>query len=373
MSSSTLQEVWDDLRRHLEWTLGAPSLVFVTSDSHDDQHALRDRLAVWAARRRAELVELDGRAEEVVDQLTDLLPRPGVTIIELSWESTRERYRVLARLNELRGRLADPRQGALVLLGPEAAAREAAFGAADLWSVRSLRRLIRREPANPMSAPTPDAPLDPTQGAADPNARLLFAGFQVDGTDMSAAARAAMGVLREAGRLSLTDMRAARHLAERGLAAGEAGVEVRVLGLIASGELAGVDDDWASLTHHLNHALALVPDNPDALRLLALIREVALRYGDLATAETAAQRELNVRRDLADRIGTPETLRDLSISLDNVGAVAQARGDWDRATTVYDESLTLAAEACHHDSSRSALDWLTWLRDHPPTPPAPPA
>ena len=43
-------------------------------------------------------------------------------------------------------------------------------------------------------------------------------------------------------------------------------------------------------------------------------------------------------------LGTPESRRDLSVSLDNVGRVARARGDWGAAGRAYEESLDLARE-----------------------------
>ncbi|MFN8099673.1 MAG: hypothetical protein U0Q21_15450 [Dermatophilaceae bacterium] len=324
-----------------------------------------DRLTLWATRHHVEHHEIAGSGTQIAEALSRGLPMAGLITIRLDWDAEPERYRVLARLNELRGRLANPRQGALVLLGPEAMAREAAIKAADLWSVRSLNRVARR-PAEVVATRVPEIPsLDgPAPG------RLLFADYQV--ADSSDAARDVLGRLRLAARLSTHDLRAARREAEAAARTTPPGSELHALCASAAAELAGLDEDWASLHRYLESALN-VPHDRVSLALTSLIRQVGLRYGDLDAAEAAADRDLSVRRDLADRIGTPETLRDLSISLDNVGAVAQARGDWDRATTVYDESLTLAAEACHHDSSRSALDWLTWLRDHPPTPPAPPA
>jgi hypothetical protein len=42
--------------------------------------------------------------------------------------------------------------------------------------------------------------------------------------------------------------------------------------------------------------------------------------------------------------GTPEALRDLSVSLDNVGLVARAQGDWAQAEAVYRESLDLSRQ-----------------------------
>jgi tetratricopeptide (TPR) repeat protein len=51
---------------------------------------------------------------------------------------------------------------------------------------------------------------------------------------------------------------------------------------------------------------------------------------------------LALARQLVERLGgTPESLRDLSVSLDNLGGVAQAQGDWTQAASVYGESLAL--------------------------------
>lgn len=59
-------------------------------------------------------------------------------------------------------------------------------------------------------------------------------------------------------------------------------------------------------------------------------RPVSLNYvggaaqvaGDHARAAEAYGESLEVRRDLAERLKTPESLRDLSVSLDNVGRAA---------------------------------------------------
>ncbi|MFN8031319.1 MAG: hypothetical protein U0Q10_13395 [Dermatophilaceae bacterium] len=100
-----------------------------------------DRLTLWATRHHVEHHEIAGSGTQIAEALSRGLPTPGLITIRLDWDAEPERYRVLARLNELRGRLASPRQGALVLLGPESMAREAAIKAADLWSVRSLNRV----------------------------------------------------------------------------------------------------------------------------------------------------------------------------------------------------------------------------------------
>ena len=46
-------------------------------------------------------------------------------------------------------------------------------------------------------------------------------------------------------------------------------------------------------------------------------------------------------------MGTPEARRDLSVSLNNVGRVAEARGEWGVAEAAYRESLEVRRELEH--------------------------
>ncbi|MBL8392455.1 MAG: tetratricopeptide repeat protein [Candidatus Accumulibacter sp.] len=72
---------------------------------------------------------------------------------------------------------------------------------------------------------------------------------------------------------------------------------------------------------------------------------VAQAQGDWTQAEAVYRESLALRRQLVERLGgTPESLRDLSISLDNLGRVAQAQGDWTQAEAVYRESLALSRQ-----------------------------
>ena len=72
------------------------------------------------------------------------------------------------------------------------------------------------------------------------------------------------------------------------------------------------------------------------------VGRVAVAQGEWPAAETAYRESLTLRRALAERLATPEAQRDLSVSLDNVGRVAVAQGEWPAAETAYRESLTLA-------------------------------
>jgi tetratricopeptide (TPR) repeat protein len=358
MSGLAPLEVWDDLRRHLEWTRGAPSLTFITSQSRGGEQELAHRLDSWGARHDVPRHEFSGDGDEIADALTQCLPLTGLVVVHLPWDDERGRYRVLARLNELRARLADPRQGALVILGPEAVSREAARRAADLWSVRSLSRLVGLPAAARVGEMTVSTP---SSHGADAPGRLLYADYHaIAAREVD---RPAFAQLRQAARLSVTDLRAARRLAEAVLDAASVGDELRALAACASAELAGVDGDWTSLHQFLTTALD-VPATVPYLRLLELVVDIGLRYGDPDVALRAADAQVAVCRDLADRVATPESLRDLSISLDNVGAVAQARGDWDSATTTYDESLTIARDLADRVATPESLRDLSVSLDN---------
>ena len=88
---------------------------------------------------------------------------------------------------------------------------------------------------------------------------------------------------------------------------------------------------------------------PEALRDLSVslnnVGDVARAQWDWAQAEAVYRESLELSRQLVERLGgTPEALRDLSVSLDNVGRVARAQGDWAQAEAVYRESLDLSRQ-----------------------------
>lgn len=92
---------------------------------------------------------------------------------------------------------------------------------------------------------------------------------------------------------------------------------------------------------------------PDAWSAVDSLREA----GRLTDAGQVADEALIVARNRRDE-STPETLRDLSVSLDKVGDVARDLGDLDAARAVYEESLALRQQL------RSALgDTPQALRD----------
>jgi tetratricopeptide (TPR) repeat protein len=90
-------------------------------------------------------------------------------------------------------------------------------------------------------------------------------------------------------------------------------------------------------------------DLPETVRDLNVsldkVGDVAKAQGDWDAAEAAYRESPDLQRGQRQRLGDqPEIVRDLSISLDRIGDVAQAQGDWDAAAAAYRESLDLMRE-----------------------------
>ena len=365
----TLNSAWDQLRIHLEWTIGQPSVVLVAAANPVDRADLVERLRTQAQRRGQPIRVYAGEPDEVVAAVTADLPQEGLSVVSLPYgtKQAAARARILGRLNEVRTRLARPGQGALIVLGPSSLAAECVEYAADLWSVRSLYLVV----TDALAGPAPDAPMTSTPAAEEVEG-LLFARYSLPESVRSAGAGPVLSLLARASRVAGSDLGAARTLAlEAARTAPEDSLE-QALAFVAAAELHGAAEDDAGLTTDLRHALDVLARQPgaDVIGLVDLLDDVAFRYRDLATAELARDASLRLRRELAERLGTPEALRDLSVSLNNVGAVARARGHWDTARTAYEEALDIARKVAALDPSEPAQQLLRWLLDHPPEPPA---
>ena len=64
------------------------------------------------------------------------------------------------------------------------------------------------------------------------------------------------------------------------------------------------------------------------------VGRVAQARGDWGVAAESYEESLDISRDLADSLGTPESLRDLIISLDNLAGVVERLGDAERAESL---------------------------------------
>ncbi len=100
-----------------------------------------------------------------------------------------------------------------------------------------------------------------------------------------------------------------------------------VLTLARELELAEGTDDKAATVRDLSISL----DN---------VGDIAVAQGRLEDARGTYEESLELRRQQRDRLGeTPETVRDLSISLDRVGDIARAQGRMEDAVTSFQEAL----------------------------------
>ncbi|MEZ4409487.1 MAG: tetratricopeptide repeat protein [Polyangiales bacterium] len=100
--------------------------------------------------------------------------------------------------------------------------------------------------------------------------------------------------------------------------------------------------DSAAAAEHLDRAISLHTSAGFEVPAgwLNLCAHLALERLDLDAAERAYAESLAIARRLLDAHGdSPQALRDLSVSLDNVGQVQQARGDLDAAERAFAESL----------------------------------
>ncbi len=94
---------------------------------------------------------------------------------------------------------------------------------------------------------------------------------------------------------------------------------------------------------------AAVGETPEALRDLSIsldnVGRVAQALGRWQAAAQVYEESLQIRRDVRAAVGeTPEALRDLSISLNNVGRVAEALGRWEAAAQAYEEGLQISRD-----------------------------
>ena len=83
-------------------------------------------------------------------------------------------------------------------------------------------------------------------------------------------------------------------------------------------------------------------------------------HGDLDGALARYEEIHGIRRALAEELGTPQSRRDLSVSLNNVAGIEQARGDLDGALEKYEESLAIAQRFLEHDVTPETQNGSLW-------------
>ena len=332
LSAVSIDEAWSDLRHHLDWTQGKGTLVFIATESRAQAESLRERAALWAQRTGEPWMRVPEN-DSAAPWLRRHLPQRGILWVEL-WDNA-ARIAVLHVLNEVRIRFARPGGGCLVLCGPVRLLEESAREAADLWSIRSFAHAVRGVvPTYTEMAPErTEMPLSSNGGYRSVWRVTLLPEMRNE--------RAAT-VLRDvdqARTLLSSDPVHARRLLD---GSKNADSELaRVLFGLVRAEIGGLFDDVVAVEANLSSTLKHMADFPSDFRVQVADAALGIseRFGAYDAASAAAEESLGIRRGLVDVLGTPESRRDLSVSLNNVGRVAEARGDWGAAGRAYEESL----------------------------------
>lgn len=351
-------QAWSDLRHHLEWARHEPTVVFIAAQSRDQSDDLRNRTALWCRRNREQWTPRE--AEGSADWLRRKLPMPGVLWLDL-WAEERYLTENLHVLNELRIRLSCPGGGCLVVCGPVSLLRETAREAADLWSVRSFAHIVR----------TALPPLVPARPAVDSASWQELAGGEkysltwrltVPEQLRTPEASAALQEVSRSRFLLPADPAGARQVLDDARV-GKSLVQRIVFGLTRA-EVSGLLGDGVGVEANLASVVSVLQELPRGFRVdvSGVVRQIGEAFGAYNAAAEAARDSLGVARELVELLGTPESRRDLSVSLDNVGSVAQWRGDLGEAADCFQESLEVARALADAQGTLQALkDLLTVL------------
>jgi tetratricopeptide (TPR) repeat protein len=390
------ERAWTYLRRHLDRS-EAFWLGFVLTADVRAADLLRERTS-WNRRARAEpllaiVADRPADLDLIPDRLDLEAPLPaGCTWIQgtgLGQDWADAWGRLLQALNHRRDSLRD-RLGGLVLVGPPTLKEQAQRTAADLWSVRDLLTEVHVVRPDTEAAPVVLERLE--QSSVD------VSGLSLGDSDVpEAVALLAM----EPSRLATTERRrtvdaiAAAHrqgdtqaaavlslalangyLAERDRAGARDWVETvvkdervdddtRIRAYDSAVRLTQELGDLPSAERHardwlkLAEGLAERSGTPETLRDLSISLEkvgnIHSAQGNLTAAEEAYTQSLEIRENLARRTGTPEAVRDLSISLEKVGNVRTARGDYTAAENAYTRSLELAERLAERSGTPETL------------------
>ena len=340
-STVSVDHAWSDLRRHLEWTRNEPTVVMIAAQTRIQTQDMKERAALWC--RRAHEPWTEPEPEQLLTSwLSRYLPVPGVLFLDM-WDE-RVRRSVLHALNEMRIRLARPGGGCVMVCGPIALLGDAAREAADLWSIRSLICVIGSSSGELADRPQRYEEGDSfnSAGANDGSRYRSTWSITVPPDQRTPELSATIRETDRARRLLPTEPWRAREVLDA-LPEDPSPLAVTFRGLIRA-EIGGLLDDVVTVEVNLKAVLETLADFPAPLRsqVADAVLDIAMTFGAVDVAEPAARELERLARGLEELLGTPEARRDLSVSLNNVGRVAEVRGEWGVAEAAYRESLGLA-------------------------------
>ena len=337
----SVDQAWSDLRRHLEWTRNEPTVVMVAAQTRAQTQDLKERAALWC--RRVHESWSEPEPEQLLASWLSLhLPVPGVLFLDL-WDD-QVRRRVLHALNEMRIRLSRPGGGCVMVGGPIALLGEASREAADLWSIRSLTCVIGSSSGELMDRPQRREEDDRSRsvGANDGSRYRSAWSITVPPDQRTPELAVTIRETDRARRLLPTDPWRAREILDS-LPEDPSPLAVAFRGLTRA-EIGGLLDDTVTVEVNLKAVLETLAGFPAALRFQVAdaVLDIAMTFDAVDAAVPAVREHERLARGLEESLGTPEARRLLSVALDNVGRVAEARGEWDVAEAAYRESLDLA-------------------------------
>ena len=378
MKSDRIEDLWSQLRLHIEWAKGF-SLILLFAQHPQPVKLLRERLAdslrlrtqrlrVWQPSSTDEVGTL---AEQIFKASGNLAAGPLWVELwrhaaEGSWQQARTQ--LLLRLNERRFLLERDLRKPLLLLLPQEEHGTVYVYAPDLWAIRSFSADLPNPPNPPprelrghaAAGPARTELVSASRQANELEWERLWTGTadraRLDPRDGFAAFAAA----RERGDLDAAGVVAAQtlELARAQVVATSTMIRERNLVIAVSqlGDLAADLGDLEAARSAYGESLELrrrlrtsLGDTPQVLRDLSVsldnVGGVAADLGDLEAARSAYGESLELRRRLRTSLGdTPQVLRDLSVSLERVGGVAADLGDLEAARGAYGESLALCRQ-----------------------------
>ena len=340
-STVSIDYAWSDLRRHLEWTRNEPTVVMVAAQTRAQTQDMKERAALWCQRAHEPWSDPE---QFLTAWLRRHLPVSGVLFLDL-WDDE-VRLRVLHALNEMRVRLARPGGGCVIVCGPIALLSEASREAADLWSIRSLTCVIGSSSGDLVDRPQRREEDDSSgsMGADDGSRYRSTWSIAVPPDQRAPKLAATVRETDRARRLLPIEPWRAREILDS-LPEDPSPLAVTFRGLTRA-EIGGLLDDAVTVEVNLKAVLETLVDFPPFLRyqVADAVLDIAMTFGVVDVAEPAARELERLARGLEESLGTPEARRDLSVSLDNVGRVAEVRGDWDTAQVAYQQSLQIRRE-----------------------------
>ena len=337
-STVSVDHAWSDLRRHLEWTRNEPTVVMIAAQTRIQTQDMKERAALWCRRAHEPWTEPEPE-QFLTSWLSRHLPVPGVLFLDL-WDEW-VRRRVLHILNEMRIRLARPGGGCVIVCGPIALLSDAACEAADLWSIRSLTCVIGSSSGELVDRPRRREEGDGSHsvGANDGFRHRSTWSITVPPDQRTPELAVTIRETDRARRLLPTEPWRAREVLDA-LPEDPAPLASAFRGLTGA-EIGGLLDDAVTVEVNLKAVLETLAGFPTPLRsqVADAVLDIAMTFGAVDVAEPAARELERLARGLEELLGTPEARRDLSVSLNNVGRVARARGEWGVAEAAYRESL----------------------------------